>query len=111
MSRNMTYFIRPAAAALALILALAWVQMPVWAADRAEVTAVIEEADGMRKQAAALGHEWRYTGKWLKNARAALEDGKLEEAEQLAAKAKFEAMRALEQAERSKGTWEIAVPK
>lgn len=85
--------------------------VPFAAADTATIAGMINSADLLRQEAAAVNNEWRYTGKWIKQARAALESGDLTTAKKLAEKAKFEAERALEQATISKTTWIIAVPK
>ena len=75
------------------------------------IKAAIDAADAARKEAAAVGHEWRYTGKWIKEARGALESGDTAKAKEMAERAQFEAEQALEQAEISKATWKIAVPR
>lgn len=79
--------------------------------EAADVTAMIDSADSLRQKAAAVGHEWRYTGKWIKEARAALKSGDINTAKKLAEKAKFESKRALEQSKTSKINWVKAVPK
>ncbi len=54
------------------------------------VQAAIEAADAARTKAASVGHEWRDTAKFITQARTLMSEGKLEEAQQLAEKAKRE---------------------
>lgn len=60
---------------------------PVWSADKAEVEKAISAAEDARKKAASVGGEWRDTGKFIKKAQKLAEEGKLDEALKLAAKA------------------------
>ncbi|MCG6861399.1 MAG: hypothetical protein LJE70_09030 [Chromatiaceae bacterium] len=59
----------------------------VWSADNAEVKKAIAAADTARKKAASVGGEWRDTGKLIDNAQKLAEEGKLDEALELANKA------------------------
>ena len=98
--------------AIALALAFAALASPsALALDAAEVEALIAKAEAARRQAAELEYEWRFTGKRIKEAKAALESGDLETAREKAERALFEGERAIEQAAISAATWEAAVPK
>lgn len=58
------------------------------AVEKADVEAAITAADEARKKAASVGGEWRDTGKMIKGAKKALEEGDLDKAMGLASKAK-----------------------
>lgn len=81
------------------------------AAEEAAVKALIAEAETLRQQAAKLEFEWRWTAQRIKDAKKALADGKLDDAEKHAARAKREAELAIEQAAKAETVWQIAVPK
>ena len=98
-------------AAALCFAALAFAAAPALAVDKSEVEALIAKAEAARQQAAELEYEWRFTGKRIKEAKAALEAGDLETAREKAERALFEGERAIEQAGISAGTWEAAVPK
>ncbi len=52
-----------------------------------EIHAMLEHAEAARKKAASVGGEWRDIGKFIKNAKKALANGKYEKAINLAKKA------------------------
>jgi membrane protein involved in colicin uptake len=58
----------------------------------------IAAAEAARKKAASVGGEWRDTGKMIKEAQAAAEAGKFEEAVKLASKAERQGELGYEQA-------------
>ncbi len=94
----------------ALIFALAFA-LPSLAQDKAGAQAAIEKAEMLRKEAAAAEMEWRFTGKRIKEAKAALEKGDFAQAEKLAERAQWESERALEQAKTAEQVWKVGVPK
>lgn len=69
-----------------------------------------DAADASRQEAAALGFEWRDTGKFLKQAKQAATDGDLEKAMKLVAKAHEQADDAVAQARRESNLWRARVP-
>jgi hypothetical protein len=70
---------------------------------QAEAQALIAAAEEARKQAAAVGGEWRDTAAMIKNAETLAGAGELDEAIKVAAAAKFQAERGYEQAVAEKG--------
>lgn len=82
---------------------------PAAVADAEAFVAAFNKANETRKQARALGHEWRYTAKMLKDARAAAEEGDFETAMELVATAQLQAEQAVMQAVREAGLWESRV--
>ena len=70
-----------------------------------------QEANALRKQSAELGHEWRDTAGFLREAKKKAESGELEEARELVALAKFQAEAAIAQAEREAVIWMGRVPR
>lgn len=98
---------------LPMFLLAAILSLPAWGAEANpdEVAALIERAESARKRAAELEFEWRFTGKRIKEAQAALDSGDLQTARTKAERALFEAERAIEQAAISETTWILAAPK
>ncbi len=68
-----------------------------------EATSAIKSAKEENKKAAAVGYEWRDTGKILKKAEAAAKKGDNEEAIKLANKAKTQASLAIKQHQLEQG--------
>ena len=95
----------------ALLIMALLLASPSMAADKAGAQAAIDAAEALRKQAAALEAEWRFTGKHIKGAQEALKNGDYDKAEELAERAKWESETALKQVETGKQVWRIAVPK
>ncbi len=87
---------------------LFWISGGVFAAD--DFSAAWDAADAKRKEAAALGYEWRDTGKVLKQAKQAAEDGDNEKAMKLAAKALEQSSDAIDQHARESLVWQARVP-
>ncbi len=80
---------------------------------RAEPAAkeLIEQAEAKRKEAAAIGFEWRETASLIKSARTALEGGQEAEAAKIARQALDEGEQALAQGRYMQQNWETLVPK
>jgi hypothetical protein len=80
---------------------------------RAEPAAkeLIDQAEAKRKEAAAIGYEWRETASFLKSAREALESGQEAEAGKFAGQALQEAELALAQGKYMQQNWESLIPK
>jgi hypothetical protein len=75
-----------------------------------EFTAAWDAADTARKDAAAVGYEWRDTGKILGKAKAAADEGDLDNAMKLVAKAQEQSEDAIAQQQREAGLWQARVP-
>ena len=78
------------------------------AGGSSEIEQLIKEADAAIKKAASVDGEWRdSSGKYLKEAKAALSKGDLATAKKLAAKAKFEGEMGYQQAveQKNAGPW------
>jgi len=69
-----------------------------WAGDRADFEQVVTAAQAARKQAAAVGGEWRDVSKFLKQAEQAAAEGDFATANQLAEKARRQGKLGYEQA-------------
>ncbi len=69
-----------------------------------------EAAEAKRKEAAAVGYEWRDTGKMLKKAKEEAEAGNTEAAMKLVAKAHEESEDAIAQQAREADLWQARVP-
>ena len=67
-------------------------------------------ADAKRKEAAAVGHEWRDTGKLLEEAQKAADEGDMDKAMKLAAKAEEQSSDAIAQQAREATAWMSRVP-
>jgi rhodanese-related sulfurtransferase len=91
------------AAALTAAILVGLPATAVWSADKAEVEKAIEAADEARKKAASVGGEWRDTGKFIKEAQKLAEEGKLDDALELATKAKRQGELGYEQALNEEG--------
>ena len=70
-----------------------------------DFAAAWDAADAKRKEAAAVGYEWRDTGKTLKKAKTEAEAGNMEKAMKLVAKALEEANDAIVQEARESKLW------
>ena len=68
------------------------------------------EADAKRQEAAAVGFEWRDTKKTLDAAKKAAEEGDMDKAMQLVAKALEESSDAIAQEKRESTLWQARVP-
>lgn len=75
-----------------------------------DFTAAWDAADAKRIEAAAVGYEWRDTGKMLKKAKEEAEAGNTEAAMKLVAKANEESMDAIAQESREADAWQSRVP-
>ena len=69
-----------------------------------------DAADAKRKEASSLGHEWRDTGKMLKNAKKEADAGNMDKAMMLVAQAQEESEDAIAQAMREQDAWMARVP-
>ena len=79
-----------------------------WANE--EFNAAWEAADSKRKEAAAVGYEWRDTKKMLKKVKATAEEGDIEKAMKLVAKAHEQSEDAIAQQAREANLWQARVP-
>jgi len=84
--------------ALAVVLGAMFAAGPVFAADKATAEAAIAAAKAAGKEAAAVGGEWRDTGKIMKKAAEEAAAGNYGSAEKLANKAKDQYMLGKDQA-------------
>ena len=75
------------------------------------VKEVIVQAEAARKEAESIGFEWSSTASLIKNAQAALDAGKEEEARKIASKALYEALQSVQQGQNMKKNWETLIPK
>ncbi len=75
-----------------------------------DFTTAWEAADAKRKEAAAIGYEWRDTGKFLDQAKKAADAGDNEKAMKLVSKALEESSDAIAQHDRETTAWESRVP-
>ena len=75
-----------------------------------EFNAAWDAADARRMDAAAIGYEWRDTGKILGQAKAAAEEGDIESAMKLVAKAHEQSEDAIAQQAREADLWQARVP-
>ncbi len=74
------------------------------------ITSLIDQAEAKRQQASELGFEWRDTGKFIQQAREALDNGKNVTAERLAQQALDEGKNAVAQGQLMKENWEKYIP-
>lgn len=81
------------------------------AATQESYQAVFDSAEAVRKQAAAVGYEWRDTKKMLKTSQKLASEGKFDKAQALAEKAQKQSEAALEQAALQSKIWMDSVPK
>lgn len=72
---------------------------------------LIEQAESARKEAAALGFEWRDTAKLIHSAKEALDKGQKEESDKLASQALLQARAATAQGKNTAKNWKIMIPK
>jgi hypothetical protein len=80
-------------------------------ADQAASPSLIEQAEAARKEADALGYEWRDTAKLIKSAKEALDKGQKEESDKLASQALLQACAAKAQARSTAKNWKMMIPK
>ena len=72
---------------------------------------LIEQAEAARKEADALGFEWRDTSKLIKQAKEALDKGQKEESDKLASLALLQGKAAVAQAKSTEKNWKMMIPK
>jgi hypothetical protein len=72
---------------------------------------LIEQAEAARKEADALGFEWRDTSKLIKSAKEALDKGQKEESDKLASQALLQSKAAVAQARSTAKNWKMMIPK
>ena len=75
------------------------------------VAALIAEAEAVRQRAAEAEFEWRFTGKYIKEAKEKLAADDIKGAHALASRAKREGELAVEQSETASRVWSLAVPR
>ena len=95
-------------AALLVAGSFSFGSMSVMASE--DFNAAWEAADAKRKEAAAVGFEWRDTGKILKQAKAAADEGDMDQAMKLVAKAHEQSEDAIAQQAREENLWQARVP-
>jgi hypothetical protein len=83
----------------------------VLAGTAAAAPSLIEQAEAARKEADALGFEWRDTSKLIKSAQEALDKGQKEESDKLASQALLQGRAALAQAKSTAKNWKMMIPK
>lgn len=83
----------------------------VLAAPAAAAPGLIEQAEAARKEADALGFEWRDTSKLIKSANEALDKGQKEESDKLASLALLQSRAAIAQAKSTAKNWKMMIPK
>jgi hypothetical protein len=97
-----------------LLLSMA-VSMPsgslLLADPAAALPSLVEQAEAARKEADALGFEWRDTAKLIKSAKEALEKGQKEESDKLASQALLQSKAAIAQAKSTEKNWKMMIPK
>ncbi len=74
------------------------------------IASLIDQAESQRQQASALGFEWRDTGKFIQQAKDALDKGNKVTAERLAQQALDEGKNAVAQGQLMKSNWENYIP-
>jgi len=75
-----------------------------------EFTAAWDAADAARKDAAAVGYDWRDTGKMLGKAKSAADEGDMENAMKMVAQAQEQSEDAMAQQKREAELWQARVP-
>lgn len=78
--------------------------------NKANAEALVASAEAKRKEAAAVGYEWRFTAPLLKKAQDALAEERFQDAMNFAAQAKYQARMAVEQQAHVAASWQLAVP-
>lgn len=76
----------------------------------ANAQALIDSAEALRQRSAELGYEWRDPVLYIAQAREALEQGRYQQAMELAARAKYQSRMAIAQYEAAQASWQRAVP-
>lgn len=72
---------------------------------------LIEQAEAARKEADALGYEWRDTAAIIQSAREALQKGQQEESDKLASLALLQSREGVAQAKHMAKNWKMMIPK
>ncbi|TNJ36573.1 hypothetical protein FGF66_11655 [Chlorobaculum thiosulfatiphilum] len=72
---------------------------------------LIDQAEAARKEADALGYEWRDTGALIQSAKDALQKGQQAESDKLASQALFQARAATAQGQYMAKNWKMMIPK
>lgn len=95
-----------------LVIPVALLSMAIGATSFAseEFTAAWDAADQRRQDAAAVGYEWRDTGKILGQAKDAADGGDMDKAMKLVAKALEQSEDAIAQQARESALWQARVP-
>ncbi len=96
--------------ALALTLALAVSAAPGFSSEASDIEATIAGAVESLEQARQSGNSWTTTEALIADAKAALADGDLEQAAELAQRARLTADMAQKQRESEVDAWEPRVP-
>ncbi|NTU53588.1 MAG: hypothetical protein HGA97_07825 [Chlorobiaceae bacterium] len=80
-------------------------------ADQATTPSLIDQAEAARKEADALGYEWRDTAKLIKSAKEALEKGLQAESDKLASQALLQSRVAAAQGKYMSKNWKMMILK
>lgn len=78
--------------------------------NAANARALIDGAEALRVESAAVGYEWRGPAIYIRQAREALAAGRYQSAMELAARAKYQARMSLKQYRNAEANWQRAVP-
>jgi len=92
-----------------ILVALGNMPLSASAADAASFKAAYDAAQAARKQAAAVGFEWRDTAKMLKKAKKLAKAGRFDKAQALAYEAQKQGELATAQAAEQAKAWRAAV--
>ena len=88
-----------------------WLHQAYAGESKEQFEQVYSLAEAARKEASALGHEWRDTRKLLKRAKRASKNNHFGKALALAQQAHQQSLQAIEQAQYEAKHWQAAVPK
>jgi len=80
-------------------------------ADPSSSSSLIDQAEAVRKEAAALEYEWRDTAKLISSAKESLEKGQKEESDKLASEALRQGREAVAQAKFMEKNWQSMIPR
>jgi hypothetical protein len=83
---------------------------PAAAVPAAPSSALIDQAEAARKEADALGYEWRDTASLIQSAREALQKGDQAESDKLASKALLQARAGKAQGQYMAKNWKMMIP-
>uniref|UniRef100_Q3APA1 SoxXA-binding protein SoxK n=1 Tax=Chlorobium chlorochromatii (strain CaD3) TaxID=340177 RepID=Q3APA1_CHLCH len=94
----------------ALLTVTIAIASPLYAAAPPTTQELIAQAEATRKEAAAIGYEWRNTAQLIKQANDALTANNEPEAQKLASAALLEAEQAVKQGKWMQANWQTLIP-